>query len=517
MVIQLSYDREYFESEFLCVECGALMYVGFSEPEIQFCLNENCSLRPTETFSILDPSAEATPSLHAEVRSLEENLIERIGQWDHDALINEVVDMRRSLAKSLIMEGVMVGTNLWFICGEILLLVNRNHPAGTVRGRVQFTRLFKDIERSRMYLTFIEDLATKRRCSVLWEGNLRVLTVKYLAIGGFRESLGELSSYPGVDSEDSLFPYAEIEHSVAPDVELNEIDDLSEVLDSLWPLSLQLRYLFKGHFRTAQQYEYHPNVLDMSVLVGWYIQMSAHDDNAVISSSRLANETSEMQMHFDRNSDHQYSAQNFVDKYISSRETVPIVVNTSEGWVLDKYTLLLYLIYLQGSSEIETPPDVRAGTPLLQDMRKKTGEKFEEWLRIELFANGYAGPASATTVRINNEGFEYDILALSEEKRRIILAEAKYRDLAPSSLTGENLLRQELLGSDALRDQAERQQLRLEFFRKHTHLFEQHLNPQHPWDEYEIGNYLVTKHVPLAHRYKSTEMIRATEFLDSHI
>ena len=83
--------------------------------------------------------------------------------------------------------------------------------------------------------------------------------------------------------------------------------------------------------------------------------------------------------------------------------------------------------------------------------------------------------------------------------------------------TGENLICQELLGKKALKHEANRQQLRLEFFRQDPSRFTQYLNPQRPCNEYEVRSYLVTKHIPLAHRYKETRIVRAFEFLESEI
>ena len=111
------------------------------------------------------------------------------------------------------------------------------------------------------------------------------------------------------------------------------------------------------------------------------------------------------------------------------------------------------------------------------------------------------------------EGYEYDILAASEEKHTIIIADAKYRDMAPSSFTGINLLTQELLGDHALRYEVDRQQKRLDHFRNNIEQFRTYLEPKRPWEEYNVLSILVTKQIPLARRYKEVIIIRSTEFL----
>ena len=95
-----------------------------------------------------------------------------------------------------------------------------------------------------------------------------------------------------------------------------------------------------------------------------------------------------------------------------------------------------------------------------------------------------------------------------------MIAEAKYRDLAPSSLTGTNLVTQELGGSDGLAAHATRQQDRLEYFRTHRDSVLDGLNPEQPTDSYTVQSYVVTKQVPLVHKYMETGVLRAFEFLE---
>lgn len=85
--------------------------------------------------------------------------------------------------------------------------------------------------------------------------------------------------------------------------------------------------------------------------------------------------------------------------------------------------------------------------------------------------------------------------------------------MAPSSFTGTNLITQELLGDHALRYEADRQQQRLDYFRNNTERFRKYLEPKKPWNKYDVQSFLVTKQIPLAHRYKEVIIIRAAEFL----
>jgi hypothetical protein len=43
------------------------------------------------------------------------------------------------------------------------------------------------------------------------------------------------------------------------------------------------------------------------------------------------------------------------------------------------------------------------------------------------------------------------------------------------------------------------------------------LKPEKPWNEYDLRSFLVTKQIPLAHRYKEVKILRANEFLQALI
>ena len=173
------------------------------------------------------------------------------------------------------------------------------------------------------------------------------------------------------------------------------------------------------------------------------MQTWGRDALSIITTEKQEKEIVDLQKHFDSQSKRKYSAQNFFNTYVDSTELVPIVARTHEGILMDYHTLLFFLIYLQGCPDPEKPAIKKRGQ-IIQDMRVKVSEKFESWLREKVRSRGYAGPETAVI-----ENYEYDIIAISEEKNTIIIADAKYRDMAPSSFTGTNLLTQELLGNEA--------------------------------------------------------------------
>ena len=199
-------------------------------------------------------------------------------------------------------------------------------------------------------------------------------------------------------------------------------------------------------------------------------------------------------------------------RYIDCEEQAPVLVKVKEGWLLDKSTLLLFILYLHGEPSLVDGTTPRLNEPLLDRMRSRAGHEFEIWLRAQLRDRGFRGPEQPVHAH-----YEYDILMVSDTRRTVLLVEAKYRDINPSSVTGANLLSQELLADDALLAQAKRQEDRLSFFLQNRSRFEEFLGPQQIWGSYDVRSYLVTKSPPLISRYGDTTILKASEFLESFL
>ncbi|MFC1905623.1 hypothetical protein ACFLXL_02305 [Chloroflexota bacterium] len=315
--------------------------------------------------------------------------------------------------------------------------------------------------------------------------------------------------------KESLFPYEHLEGAVTPEpLDFSKMTDFVQILDSFWVLSLSMRYWLQEHYITRMQYNYAPDLLDLTVLSGWLYKTWGNITGLhIIPTENLEKENRELQSHFDSLSDKGYLAQDFFNTYIDSTELVPIVVRTTEGIILDHHTLFFFLIYLHSCPDPKEPLLKKRGD-IIQKMKGRVGEKFESWLREEISNKGYIGPDHPIKVPPKT-GYEYDIITISEVRKAIILADAKYRDMAPSSFTGANLIEQELLGDHALKYEADLQQKRLDYFRNNLDEFKEVLNPSLPWEEYNVQSFLVTKLTPLAHRYKEVIILPAKDFLNT--
>jgi hypothetical protein len=502
------YDYSNFDSEYLCPYCGGLLYLDTATPPNDACINKNCQLWPRDVNSLIDATEAEEPRIYRELQDKEKLLIDEINRWKPGILARYAYKGRRELITLFFTKGIMPAIDDFIALGELLLMTNKYRSEGTIDDMGRFRLLLNDVRRWNQNQRNLEDVRNKRIVFGKTDSDLKPLFIKYTrAFAEFQKEIGLISG-KDIPPDESLFPYRDLEAAVTPALDFARMTDGKEMLEQFWILSLQSRYWLQEHYRTKSQYDYRPDVLDFSVLGGWFVHTWPEDELFLIPTEKQEKDMADIQRHFDSLCKGRYSAQKFLSMYVDSQELVPIVVRTREGILMDRHTLLFFLIYLQGCPDPDEPV-IKKREQVIQVMREKIGEKFESWLRQELRSRGYAGPETAVVIG----NWEYDIIAISEEKKSIVVADAKYRDMAPSSFTGTNLLAQELLGNHALQYEADRQQKRLNYFKQNTEKFVKYLEPKQPWGKYDIRGFLITKQIPLAHRYKEIEILPATEFL----
>lgn len=197
-------------------------------------------------------------------------------------------------------------------------------------------------------------------------------------------------------------------------------------------------------------------------------------------------------------------------EYAESHEKVPIMVAVGDRIILDPLTLLYFVIHLHGQA-IENRR-LRNGRDITL-MKKKGADIFEAKIRSELHKYGYTGPGSAVKVK-----YEYDVLGISEARKRILVIDAKFRDISPSSISAHTLVEQELMEpEEGLCYEAERHKTRVDYFAHNLGLFKQHLKSSRALRTYQVRAYIVTKHTPLISQYKNIGILSLDDLINNEL
>lgn len=373
----MTYDRDNFDSDYLCPYCGELLYVAGSMPPTNVCLNPVCPLWPRGLVSIIDVAEQAQPRLYQELRESELMLPTEIAEWKPKVLARYAYAARMELITMLFKNGIMPSVDYYFAIGELLLLVNKQSSSGNIDNLEGFRQLLESVRQWSQDQHNLEDVRTRRYVLGRTDSGIRGFSIKFAPPMRESQTAMGIGSYRQLPATGSMFQYMHLEAAATPAPAPNAVTDASEILETFWPTSLQLRLLLRSYSRTAKRYDYRPDVLDFTVLLGWCMQTWGKHGTSVIPSEKESKEKQDLQGHFDKHAKRAFSAEDFVRLYIDNTELVSIVVRTPEGFVLDYLTLLFFTIYVQGCTDPQYPA-IAQRDPLLNKMRAKAGEKFEE-------------------------------------------------------------------------------------------------------------------------------------------
>jgi len=432
-------------------------------------------------------------------------LLSNIKKCDLTELVPYIYEKRKALITFAIKPGIMLSLPDFLALGELLMILNSEPPSGHVRDQAFLELVYQQAKSLTKYLNFIDDLKEGRYILIKGPGKPKPLVMKYLnVISDIQKSYGLVSS-ASVKDVSELFEFQDIQELVTKDVELAPGVDHAEFLDSLWPYVLTLRYAFALNYRTAKQYRYECDATDVAALLSFFL--------SIPNNNTLTVPISNAERHYAVQPKAVKSFEDFLNEYISSGEKVPIMARAGDKIIMDRLTLLFFIIYLHGHYEVSGEKKT-GGSTRIHKKKEETGRAFEHHLQSKISEQGYDGPEEPVSVKT----FEYDIIKVSETKKRIILVDAKFRDPAPSSISAHTLVQQELLDpSQGLLAEAKRQLDRLKFFNDNPEVFRECLNLKADWQEYEVRAYVVTKHVPLISRYEEIKIMSASDLLRSEL
>lgn len=270
-----------FESDYLCDACGGVIYCDLDNTTRHFCTNPSCQ-RCNHTFTVLDPSAEASPRLHKELQEEEAELLALIESCNHEALAMHVHSMRLELIDSAITIGVMPSIPVWHAIGDLLILMNTHPPRGSEQAETMFDSIIKlSCERTK-HLNFIEDIENGRYKIVEdADGQMRVIMMKYLLPIRDMLKVYGLASSGTLTDDSALFKFQDIDELVISDVELKQGVDMSGFFNSLWPYVITLRYGFGLYYRTSLQYRYTPARVDIPYILSVFHSLKSNEPNFV--------------------------------------------------------------------------------------------------------------------------------------------------------------------------------------------------------------------------------------------
>ncbi len=470
-------------SDYLCTECKHLLYLGLNTKE-EICVNPKCILFPVgiEFYNV-----KGAQKLKNEIDELKNSLLAKMKEFNETILKTLIFSYRKKLIDGFFAGKGMI-LNEFFTTNQMFIDLNSISPSiGRSNTNPDFESLLQEYSYYVTRLNFIDDLENRRR--LIRVSDNEVFQIKYLdALFLMLRNWGLISSSIGITED--VFRYSEIDQQVREDIQLEQGMELEKYFVQFFEHIIRTKYALCLYYRTAQQVKYDVSSADIAALLGLFFSNRSKWTVNGIKSYLLNYEKYGLDIDA------------FLREYMVSKARAPILVLIEGDQILcDPSTILFLLFHLLGLND----ENVNDPSQSIAQKKQQAAKVFEQRVRELLSENGYSVPDKP--VKISRDSPEYDAIAIKETEKTIVLAEAKYWDISPSSISGWTLIEQELLQKKRLLDQMLKQRERVEFFKNNFEKFKEELTISGERETYKVFACVVTKYTPLVRKYKNVHAV----------
>lgn len=204
----------------------------------------------------------------------------------------------------------------------------------------------------------------------------------------------------------------------------------------------------------------------------------------------------------------------FLEVYSSSKEYAPILIFDGSQYHYDYFTLFIFMFYVFSLNKTIEGTQTLSGFKTLNEQRKISSKTFEKVIRDKFRKEGYTvfpqNDNESFIKTFDGQEHEFDCIAIDYSKKVVVLVDAKYEDIAPSSTSGQRIVEQAVLdGHDGSLLHAKAQHERRRFFIKNFDNMGCSLNQF--WN-YRVISAVVCKHTPMIKKHLTTTLMSYNEF-----
>ena len=205
----------------------------------------------------------------------------------------------------------------------------------------------------------------------------------------------------------------------------------------------------------------------------------------------------------------------FLQIYSSGIEFAPVLIFDGECYHFDYSTLFCFLLYIFYLNKNKDGTQTKSGHATYTQTLQGRACNFEATIREKMQSDGFTvlpqNGSKRCIMRAEGKESEFDCIAIDCSKKIIVLIEAKYEDISPSSASGETMLQQIVLDEEnGLLHHAEKQNDRRMFLTKNFKKLAK--NTTGDFLEYKKHSIIVTKFTPMIKRHKTTILMSFDEF-----
>lgn len=492
-------DLAYTDSDYLCPLCHELLYLDASAGK-DICFNAAC-LSYTHLGEITENVVDHEGPLRAEEQLRQS--VRDFRSFSRKFLFTRLYRERTHWFSSYLKGGGLPGN----IVAAIEYLMTRlacNASWGSSEDELEYRRKFDTYFQNFDIMRLVETISSK---DYILTPAGQAFVVKYSrALEVFRRTIGVVSS-TSMKSRGDLHSFSFIDEK-AKGRPADHVFDFAKRYKRFAPNIVSLTHMFRAGHTVSRMHKYPSKSADFEALQSLWkkcrpnrLETITREKLRHIYDATLA----KTQMHGDFDQ--------FLADYASGEKYAPVLVFDGEKYRFDYPTLFLYMAYIYSNNRACSGIQTESGSATHGRTRQEASAHFEAEVRRVLRAAGFE-----THPRTDGEKFkpsfggkcrEFDCVAVDRDSKVIVLVEAKYRDIPPSSMTGSTLVDHLVLDRQSgLLGQANDHHARRQFFiRNFSHMGEFGLRLDESFLDYAIHTLLVTKHEPLISHHKSVRIV----------
>ena len=507
-----------FTSRHICESCGSVIYNANDPMRGTFCLTPGCDNALPPQFVRVTGSRSGAPQLFRELDEMRADVITEIKRWDRGFLVRELVAARSKVFKDVLTTGMTKIPTLLTI-ERALLLINQAHPEGKHSHVSDLANLRDQISALNNSESNVENIQLGRtvfaqsRIMAHENDGYFVLDLAYmLAFNSDLSAYGLVSDTLMTQEEiDETFTYADIDFFNYGIEDDKVATDAVKSFEKLAPTGILLTRMYSTHWWSSQMHKHDRNPFAVSILYGWFLQSLELDE---IYRNDDPNLEQSLDERFGSVPDSNYSGAEFLAEYVDSSILVPYIPRCPEGLLLDRMTLLMMCIYLYVQEVPAEYQNLSGYSRFQQIFSMKRSDRFVDRLEAQLAERGYAVPVKEREIGGTGTKREFDLIAVDERHKSILLIEAKFKDVPASSVNCEDLVPNELEGEGAMLYELVRQNERKTFVLSNPELMTAECHLESPFDEYDVQAFIVSKCSPILDSLEDVRWFRADNFLE---
>lgn len=492
-------ELKWTDSDYLCLFCyDPLYYHAKTKKEI--CANPKCISYPIDKRIFrYDPN-------HSAVKPFLENfdtVVKKCYKFSKQFFYNRLYDLRAKACHDFFANN---GLRLQHLLGVNYLLVSlkKNASWDNSTDLTQCDEVILEYFKHYDNLNFIEELELKNYL-------LTVTSEPYVM--KCYDILVEIRKVLGIVDKDRYGPedvnsfyfldrQARVGQPTSP-------YDFTTLFKNHYSLVITMNHIFKYGYFISKIHQYPAQTSDLAMLFSlWTMceptKLCAMNYDGLKKTYEGAMSKNNIKGNFN----------DFLRIYSSGEKFAPIIIYDGNTYHFDYATLFIIMLYVFSLNKKIDGIQTLSGFRTLNDQRQISAKNFEKIIREKLRKENFTVYPTNDNKRFeptfDGQQHEYDCIAIDEDSKMILLIDAKYEDIAPSSTAGETIVEQAVLDKrDGILLYCKEQHKRRRFFTKYCN--KMNIGIQQFWD-YKIISLVVTKHYPLIKKHLTTSVMSYDQF-----